>query len=264
MMLTNKGRLMKSKIKVILSQLFIPLLLLTLSITTQHPVYGRSGPELMNSATSKPSKLKDSSKSSKQLEATYDDLSKWERVNEKDDITVYSLDLDDSGLLAFRGITVFNTSIEKLYSMIRNDRLWPQWVEAYYKGHYIETIKKDAHYIVYQALDLPIVNDRDVVFESKITWENSSLIIRNTSVEHKDAPETVGVRADMRLSKWKLTPMPNNKVKLDMTALTDVKGSIPDWIINIAQKQYIASVLSKLKKVLKNEKVGIVSLPLQH
>lgn len=191
----------------------------------------------------------------------YDDLKNWTLVKKENNVNVFKMDGLKEGLIAFRGVTNINTPLQRLYSMIRNDKLWPLWVEAFSKGHYIETKKENQHYIVYQALDLPIVSDRDVVFESKISWDNRSLIITNKSVKHPKSPKSVGIRADMILSKWRLTPISSKKTRLDLIALTDVKGSIPNWLVNIAQKQYVVSVLDKLKSVLKTNEINLVSLP---
>ncbi len=87
------------------------------------------------------------------------------------------------------------------------------------------------------------VQDRDFVQKRKI-WKNfpsqNSSIIHFKSTEHKNAPTKCGkVRANTIISGYYIETVNMNPktTKVAIISQTDIKGSIPKWIVNsVSQK----------------------------
>lgn len=187
----------------------------------------------------------------------------WEKVKTEDGIDVFSKKVMNSDLIAFKGVTTFKASPEDLMRIFRDDKKWKNWIEMFEDGSFLEVSEAAGgpdgnEYVTYQSYKMPLfISNRDLVIRSKVKklenplrWE-----IQNRSVEHPKAPETVGIRIEVRFSHWILEPLKTSapgqmETRASLEVHSDPKGYIPSWLINFMQKDYVIKLFNNLKKVL--------------
>jgi hypothetical protein len=104
--------------------------------------------------------------------------------------------------------------------------------------------------VSYSSYDLPWpLEDRDYVMETELVLDNANnqILLTLKSVEHPKAPKTVGVRAVIMHSMYKLVPLPNGHTEVSVEILTDPKGEIPPWLVNLIQRGWPANTLARLE-----------------
>jgi len=125
------------------------------------------------------------------------------------------------------------------------------WVDRLVQFHILD--KRGANdWTFYTAYDMPWpIEDRDYVVEGamKIDSAKNEVVISLKSGQSAKAPKTVGVRADLTESWYKLVPLPGDKTEVTVSIQTDPRGEIPPWLVNLIQKSWPANTLSKLEKV---------------
>ena len=184
----------------------------------------------------------------------------WKKVKEKDGVIVYEKEIGDR--TAFRGVAILEGTPEKLVGILHNTERWRYWIEDLDEGRELERISP-FHAVYYQAIDtLFPASNRDLVFESVITREaDSSILIKMRSIEHPLAPETVGVRATLLYTSYKIEPLPENRMKVVFENLSDPGGRLPNFLVDWASKSYPISLIQGLQKEMMESVQKKASLP---
>ncbi|OUU06771.1 MAG: hypothetical protein CBC00_10345 [Verrucomicrobia bacterium TMED40] len=184
----------------------------------------------------------------------------WVKVKEKDGVVVYEKEIGDR--TAFRGVAILEGTPEKLVGILHNTERWRYWIEDLDEGRELERISP-FHAVYYQAIDtLFPASNRDLVFESVITREaDSSILIKMRSIEHPLAPETVGVRAALLYTSYKIEPLPENRMKVVFENLSDPGGRLPNFLVDWASKSYPISLIQGLQKEMMESAQKKASLP---
>lgn len=149
---------------------------------------------------------------------------------------------------------------EEIFEAISNVKIRMQWDKIFSEFKIIETNNEEQWEVLYMSIKAPsLVKDRDFVQKRKI-WKNfptpESTIINFKSVVHKLAPEYPKfVRADTIISGYFIKTLSLNPVKtlISIISQTDIKGSIPAWIVNSAAqkapKEWINNLMKGCEKV---------------
>jgi hypothetical protein len=118
-------------------------------------------------------------------------------------------------------------------------------------------------YVIYQEFHLPWpMKNRDFVYRGKAIRENDGRVVLTLrSEEHKDAPKTAGVRAELKESRYIITPIGKFKSKLEVEILSDPKGGIPVWLVNLIQKSWPEKTLGAIKAQVEKPFVTESALP---
>ena len=184
----------------------------------------------------------------------------WKKVKEKDGVIVYEKEIGDR--TAFRGVAILEGTPEKLVGILHNTERWRYWIDDLDEGRELERISP-FHAVYYQAIDtLFPASNRDLVFESVITREaDSSILIKMRSIEHPLAPETVGVRATLLYTSYKIEPLPENRMKVVFDNLSDPGGRLPNFLVDWASKSYPISLIQGLQKEMMESAQKKASLP---
>ncbi len=176
--------------------------------------------------------------------------SKWEMISEKDGIKVYRMEIPGSPLVAFKGVKVMPVPITKVAQVILDEdtEKKKEWIDMIKDFKVIERGTYES--VTYSAYDLPWpLTDRDYVIHShlKIDNEGNQIVIDLKSVGHPKAPETIGVRAELTRSMYKLVPRPGRTTEVTVEIQTDPKGDLPKWLVNVIQKGWPANTLKKME-----------------
>jgi hypothetical protein len=174
----------------------------------------------------------------------------WELVSEKDGIKVYRKEVPGSPLVAFKGVRIMPVPITKVAQVILDEDTEKKklWIDMIMDFRIVE--KGPYESITYSAYDLPWpLTDRDYVVHShlKIDNEANQILINLKSVEHPKAPKTIGVRAQLVHSLYKLVPRPDRSTEVTVEIQTDPKGDLPKWLVNLVQKGWPANTLKKME-----------------
>ncbi|MBT6488737.1 MAG: hypothetical protein HOK97_03180, partial [Deltaproteobacteria bacterium] len=92
-------------------------------------------------------------------------------------------------------------------------------------------------------------SNRDFVFHRNINIDQAakSIAVVVHSVDDDRAPKTdCCVRGWLSRAYWRFTALPGGKTKIEVEVITDPKGMIPTWIINLVQKSWPVKSIGNL------------------
>ncbi len=185
----------------------------------------------------------------------------WSKVDTEDGVTVYEKEVGD--FLAFRGEGYITAPIGKLLYVIEDATHWKDWIENLDKGRILER-KSAFHKVFYQTFDsLFPAEDRDIVYEAKTRHDAATgkIFIEMRSVKHPKAPKTVGVRVKLKYTRYEITPLPNGKLHVVLETLSDPGGSLPNFLVNWAQRDYPVKLFQGLRKQVRKSHAKLAPLP---
>lgn len=184
----------------------------------------------------------------------------WEKIDDEHGIEVFKKDLPDSPLHAFRGKGIIQAPMSKLIWVMVDNAHRTDWVDRLKKSVILE--QEDTYSaIVYQQFSTPaLVAERDFVYRARASSRaDGSAVLQIGSVQHPHAPPTVGVRGELRDTSYTFVPQGAGATLVDVTVVTDPKGSLPKWVVNLIQKSWPMNTLLALREQVKKPFVG--SLP---
>ena len=185
----------------------------------------------------------------------------WNKLESKNGVTVYEKEAGD--FLAFRGEGIITAPIGKLLYVIEDPAHWEDWIENFDNGRILER-KTPFHKVFYQAFNSPFpASDRDIVYEAKTRREakTGKVIVDMRSVRHPKAPKTVGVRVNLKYTRYEITPLPGGRLHVVLETLSDPGGSLPDFLVNWAQRDYPFKLFEGLRKQVRKSYVRLAPLP---
>lgn len=187
---------------------------------------------------------------------------KWEHVNREDGVEVYRKEVEGSPLVAFKGVTVIDAPLEKLLWVLADNEHRTEWVDLCAESRVLEQVSPFES-VIYQRYSLPwYLTDRDYVYRARATRTPDGVVtLVLSSCEHADAPETIGIRAELIESSYVLTPLGPDRTRLSVEIHTDPKGLVPDWLVNVVQKSWPVKTLAGIKEQVKREHVQRYALP---
>lgn len=186
----------------------------------------------------------------------------WEKIDHEHGIEVFRRDLPDSPLHAFKGRGVINAPMGKLIWVMGDNVHRTQWVDRLKKSVILE--REDAYSsIVYQHFGTPaLVAERDFVYRARARSRgDGSAVLEIGSVTHSKAPPTIGVRGELRDSSYAFIPQGDNVTLVEVVVVTDPKGSLPKWAVNLVQKSWPMNTLLALREQVKKPFVGTLPPP---
>lgn len=186
----------------------------------------------------------------------------WESVESHGGIEVLRRDLPDSPIVAFKGVTVLEAPLEKLLWVLVDNEHKTEWVDMCSESRVVERV--NAHeFVIYQRFSLPwYLTDRDYVYRGRAVREADGTVrLHLASVDHPDAPETVGVRGQLVASCYVLTPLGPNRTRVEVEIQTDPCGMVPDWLVNIVQKEWPRKTLRGISQQVRQDYCGRYPLP---
>ncbi len=185
----------------------------------------------------------------------------WEKVDTEDGVTVYEKEAGD--LVAFRGEGHITAPVGKLLYVIEDPTHWKDWIENLDKGRILEK-KSPFHKVFYQTFDSPFpASDRDIVYEAKTRRDEATdkIFVEMRSVHHPKAPKTVGVRVNLKYTRYEITSLPGGRLHVVLETLSDPGGSLPGFLVNWAQREYPVKLFQGLRKQVRRPHVKLAPVP---
>jgi hypothetical protein len=178
---------------------------------------------------------------------------KWEQIRDDPNMKIWRGTIEGSPLTAFKGTRVMNVKITKVVEVLLSEdvALRKGWVDRLSQFSILEKRGQD-DWTFYAGYDMPWpIEDRDYVIDGKMKIDGSKneVLISMKSAQHSSAPKTIGVRADLTESWYRLVPLPGDKTEVTVSIQTNPRGELPPWLVNLIQKSWPANTLSKLESV---------------
>ncbi|MEM9888168.1 MAG: START domain-containing protein [Bacteroidota bacterium] len=170
----------------------------------------------------------------------------WKKAYEKDGLLIHTRTSKD-GLFEFKSDKTMSQAIEKILSVIRDYKAYPEWSYKTKSLRILERINPDTHY-AYTVVDFPFpMKDRDLITYSETTYEaNGNLIISLKSVPDKIA-KTEYVRINKVRGFWKLIPLSDNKTRVIYQLASESVG-LPNWLVEMFALEAPIQNMSELGK----------------
>ena len=186
-----------------------------------------------------------------QIEKNFENV-KWELVQKSQGIEVKRKKIGKDSILALKATGVLNTSVEKIISIFKETNLAYQWAPGLKERRILQEIS-ETEAVVYDIHQMPWpCQDRDLVIYNKIELiqKRKQIALISSSIEtySKDPGSNGNVRAELYYSFIGLTPISQNKTKVEFFIHVNPKGSIPNWIINYILKTRPSGFLKAIEK----------------
>jgi hypothetical protein len=166
----------------------------------------------------------------------------WEEVSNKEGITVFKAkNFDhDSGLIPIKFKAQINSKIEKVLSVLADEKRKLEWMPRLKEAELIEK-KSIQDFTVYYRYDAPWpFKDRDFVIKNLGTFDEDKYIvsvdIKSTNNSKKLEQDNI-VRA-ATIDGYSIIKKNGDKTIVEMALLTDFRGNIPKFIVNIVQRSW--------------------------
>ena len=177
----------------------------------------------------------------------------WTFAIEKDGVKVYTRVENNSLWKSFRGEVTFSAPIEKVCTMLGNNKNNDWWDKAItgIKILGYEENKFVQYYMIYN-LPWPFTN-RDIVTETKITRDTVSGVWLYTAkpLAGKVPEKPNLVRIKHYKQTWTVEPKENGNVRVIFEGSLDPGGNIPSWLYNMVITETPLKMLNSLRgKVL--------------
>lgn len=187
----------------------------------------------------------------------------WELIDDDEGVVVYKKEVSGSPVVAFRGVAELDATPEKVLGVLVDNDHRTEWVDLCSESRVLESAG-EWEQVIYQRYTLPwYLSDRDYVYRARaVRNPDGSVELLLASCEHRDAPETVGVRARLIESRYVLTPLEGGKrCRLAVEIHTDPMGMVPKWLVNLVQEEWPQKTLNGVRKQLQRPHVVARALP---
>ena len=150
----------------------------------------------------------------------------WTFIEEEDGIKVFTKEIPGSSLGAFKGETVIDAPVSKLFNIISDHVHRKEWVDRLAQINLLQGSTVDRPTVVeYFLIDMPWpLTDRDFITESRAKYnaETGSIETFSKGVSHSKRPITDSViRGETKSAHLTLNPLPNGKTHITMDVHAD-------------------------------------------
>jgi hypothetical protein len=184
------------------------------------------------------------------------DAMDWVKVDTKDGVIVYQAhkEAELRGLIPLRVTTELNHSMARIQSVLSDSSRKSEWVPHLEEARTVEILDQHTR-VEYTRYSSPWpLSDRTFVVKIEANHDpvKKSIIVYMNSIAHPKVPEVPEhVRGETYFGRVQLTPVSENVTHFDMIFVTDFKGAIPVWVINMIQKRWPRKLVNKLDQQLK-------------
>ena len=186
----------------------------------------------------------------------------WTPSKQRDGISSYTRDVDNSKYKAVKGVTTLPVSTARLFAAINDAPACPEWADTC-KESYVQQAVSAHEFFIYTLNDLPWpVKDRDVL--AHVTWSQTSegaVVMHSRAVNNKVAVEKGVVRIELATAQWRFLPLADDSTEASFEIHMDPNGSIPSWLLNRLILNSPFSTFDNLAKQAAKEKYADAALP---
>jgi hypothetical protein len=176
----------------------------------------------------------------------------WEEANRKDNLVIFIRDNEKANAREVKSITEVDAPPAAVDRALSDFDHFVDFMPAVRQARLVTTVAAN-EFIMYQELQLPLVDNRDFVIRLRRipgTPANGGVFRHEWAVtESKDAPPREGiVRIELNTGAWIMEPIDGGKrTRLTYEILTSPGGNVPRWIANKSNSMVIPDVLDAVR-----------------
>ena len=195
------------------------------------------------------------------IHALHPDDFNWKVKEEKKGIKILTAPRhEETGIVPIKAQTILNHSMPKILSVLATTERKKEWIPKLLKAYVVEK-KNKYERVEYALYDSPWpFNDRAFVISTsgRYNKKENKIFIDIHSIDHPKVPHNKDhVRGNTYIGSVFMRGIAADKTYFEITLLTDFKGSIPTWIINLVQGNWPYKMFSNLKKQLAKDDIKI-------
>lgn len=177
---------------------------------------------------------------------------KWSLKKDQEGIKVYTGAVEGTAIKAVKVECMLDATPAQLTALLLDAKAHEKWVYSTKTSYEIKTVG-DGHQVYYSELSMPWpLANRDVVVELKISQHPATKVmdIHTRSIGGHVPKKKDKVRVPLSDVHWTVTPVGNNKLKVDYIAQADPGGEIPAWAVNMFSTKGPFETFVQLRKML--------------
>lgn len=187
--------------------------------------------------------------------------SEWYTVDSTTDgIQILRKEVDDSTLVAFRGIGVVEAPLALVATVIFDTNRRLEWIEGLDESRIIRWGDKDS-FIEYDHIDMPIFfKDRDFVSKIIMSFDlpKKEMVFKYHPSDDPSVPRTNFIRGELIDATFILSSIDDDKkTRVDASFLCDPKGRIPKWLVNFFLKDWPKTTFRNLRKEVQKPDISV-------
>lgn len=156
----------------------------------------------------------------------------WEISLDKDDIVIYTRQLESSRFKEFKAESQMVGSIEKFKEILTDIDKYPTWLPDCKAAGIVERANpNDIIYHMKVKVPFPFSN-RDIVQQIVLSEKNNQLEVEITNRPNKMKQEENYVRMPVAYGKWIVRQISEDKIEIQFQYMADPGGDIPAWMVN--------------------------------
>ena len=184
--------------------------------------------------------------------------SAWVVAAQRENVTVYARDRQDSGLQELRAEGVIEAPPEKVWKILRDYERYANRMPYVQEARTVGEERGGKISYVYTILALPMVHRRDYVLRlvDESEWNAGQGFLKiSWSVDNARAPEKPPdvVRMTLNVGSWLLEPVAGGRSTRVVYSLhCDPGGGLPKWIAKMGNGTAVPEVFAALQRTAKS------------
>lgn len=168
------------------------------------------------------------------------------------DISLWTRVVPGAELKAFRGATHTQADLASAVAMLNDEPTICHWTFRCQEVRKVGTAENGDIYFYLKIKGMWPVADRDAVIRAHpvLNTRTGELVITGFAEPDYLPRSPTHVRIPSIESTWRLTPVPNNLVRMEWTGHVDPAGSIPRWISNTVATLIPRYTLNKMRQLM--------------
>lgn len=185
----------------------------------------------------------------------------WELKEEKKGIRVFRAPRhEETGIIPIKAETILDYSMPRILSVLATTERKVEWIPKLLESHIVEKTGKYSR-VEYSLYDSPWpFHDRAFVIKTsgRYNEKENTIYIDMESIDHPEQPLNEDhVRGHTYMGTIFMRGIEANKTFIELTLLTDFRGNIPTWIINMVQAKWPYNMFRDLRKQLEKDDIKI-------
>lgn len=199
------------------------------------------------------------------LVATSAGAAEWELARDRGGVKVWTREEPGFPIRAFKAVTVVDSSLSGLVSLILDTDRVSQWAYRIMKIEVLSRDDAEASFVIRTETDFPWpLSNRDVILAGQVSQDDKTRIVtirsRSTPVGQYPLDPDFLRMPDM-VGDWIFRPLGHGKVEVTMIGRANPAGNIPSAVVNLIIHETPYQTLLGLRKIIGEQRYQGARLP---
>ncbi|HPR33479.1 MAG TPA: hypothetical protein PLK12_15375 [Prolixibacteraceae bacterium] len=179
----------------------------------------------------------------------------WEKVYDKNGVTVYTRTTERSPFKEFRGETILETTPELLKNIVCDVEKAPEWQYRTAEARLFEREGDTIRYF-YRAETPSFLKSRVAYLKLEILSGSlpGEIILKINNIDPVEPVPESAIVMPFNEGFWKLTPVEKGKTRVILQMLAEPGGALPAWLANLVVVETPVSMFAKLRERIREAK----------